>query len=186
VGGLPRTTPCAKEMNHAWQLPATYGDDVQYLFSAIDRYFGTIYNTKMKEIPRVVFDTNVLFSALRSRLGVSFQLLSLVGQSRFSLQVSAPLIAEYEAVLKRGQLALNHDQIDDVIDFLCAHSEHHKIFYLWRPTLKDPNDDFILELAVKANASIVTWNMADFKKASPFAIPVMTPREFLHHLETQK
>ena len=137
----------------------------------------------MKLQPRIVLDTNVLYSALHSRLGVSFQVLSMVGQSKFSLQVSAPLVAEYEAVLKRGQLKLTPQQIDDVIDFVCANSEHHKIFYLWRPTLKDPDDDFLLELAVKAQASIVTWNMADFKKADKFGISIMTPRALLKQLE---
>ena len=136
-------------------------------------------------MPRVVFDTNVLFSALHSRLGVSFRLLSMVGPSRFALQVSAPLIAEYEAILKRGQLALSDDQIDDVIDFVCANSEHHKIFYLWRPALKDPDDDFLLELAVKAQATIVTWNTADFKKAAVFNVPAITPRTLLQQLENQ-
>ncbi len=137
----------------------------------------------MKLQPRIVLDTNVLYSAFHSRLGVSFQVLSMVGQSKFSLQVSAPLVAEYEAVLKRGQLKLTPQQIDDVIDFVCANSEHHKIFYLWRPTLKDPDDDFLLELAVKAQASIVTWNMADFKKADKFGISIMTPRDLLKQLE---
>jgi putative PIN family toxin of toxin-antitoxin system len=139
----------------------------------------------MSGLPRVVFDTNVLVSALRSRLGVSFRLLSLVGQSRFALQLSAPLVAEYEAVLKRGQLALSDEQVDDVIDFVCANSEHHKIFYLWRPVLKDPDDDFLLELAVKAQATIVTWNLADFKKASAFGVAVIDPRAFLQQLEKQ-
>lgn len=138
----------------------------------------------MSVLPRVVFDTNVLFSALRSRLGVSFQLLSMVGQSRFTLQVSAPLIAEYEDVLKRGQLTLSEAQIDDVLDYICAQSEHHRIFYLWRPVLKDPNDDFLLELAIKSQATIVTWNMADFKKASTLGVQVITPRQLLHQLET--
>lgn len=133
--------------------------------------------------PRIVLDTNVLYSALHSRLGVSFQVLRMVGQSKFSLQVSAPLVAEYAAVLKRGQLALTAEQIDDAIDFVCANSEHHKIFYLWRPTLKDPDDDFLLELAVKARASIVTWNIADFKKADKFGISILTPRELLKLLE---
>lgn len=133
--------------------------------------------------PRIVIDTNVLYSALRSQLGVSYRLLSMVGQARFSLQVSAPLIAEYEDVLKRGQLALSHAQIEDVIDYLCAQSEHHRIFYLWRPLLKDPNDDFILELAVKAQASIVTWNVADFKKAASLHVQVMSPRQLLEILE---
>lgn len=139
----------------------------------------------MPFLPRVIFDTSVLFSALHSRLGVSFRLLSMVGTSRFALQVSAPLVAEYEAVLKRGQLALSDDQIDDVIDFVCANSEHQKIFYLWRPVLKDPDDDFLLELAVKAQATIVTWNTADFKKAAAFNVPVITPRTLLQQLENQ-
>ena len=139
----------------------------------------------MSKLPRVVFDTNVLVSALRSRLGVSFRLLSLVGQSRFALQLSAPLVAEYEAVLKRGRLALSDEQVDDVIDFVCANSEHHKIFYLWRPVLKDPDDDFLLELAVKAQATIVTWNLADFKKASALGVAVIDPRAFLQQLEKQ-
>lgn len=137
----------------------------------------------MIHLPRIILDTNVLFSALRSRLGASFRLLNMVGQARFSLQVSAPLIAEYEAVLKRGQLSLSDAQIDDVIDYVCAHSEHHKIFYLWRPALKDPNDDFLLALAVKSQASIVTWNVADFKKANTWGIDVITPQQLLQHLE---
>jgi putative PIN family toxin of toxin-antitoxin system len=137
----------------------------------------------MKSLPRMVLDTHVLVSALKSRLGVSFRLLSLVGQSRFALQVSAPLVAEYEAVLKRGQLALSDEQVDDIVDFVCAHSEHHKIFYLWRPVLKDPDDDCLLELAVKAQATIVTWNLADFKKASQFGVSVISPRDFLRQLE---
>ena len=139
----------------------------------------------MNELPRIVLDTNVLVSALRSRQGVSFQLLSWVGQSRFSLQVSAPLVAEYEAVLKRGQLVLTDQQVDDVIDFVCANSEHHKIFYLWRPVLKDPDDDFLLELAVKSQASIVTWNVKDFKKAVSFGVTVTDPRSFVQQLEKQ-
>ena len=136
-------------------------------------------------IPDIVLDTNVLLAALRSSRGISFQLLSLFGQGRFVFHVSVPLVAEYEAVLKRGQLALSASQIDDVIDYVCAESIHHKIFYLWRPALKDANDDFVLELAVKAQASIVSWNVKDFTRAESFGIRVMTPRDFLFSLESQ-
>ena len=104
-------------------------------------------------------------------------------ENHFQLHVSTPLIAEYEAVLKRGHLTLTEQQIDDVIDFICAQAIHHKIFYLWRPTLKDPDDDFVLELAVNSGASIITWNLADFKRANRFAVNVLTPREFLNQLE---
>jgi cyclase len=98
--------------------------------------------------------------------------------------ISTPLIAEYEAVLKRGQLRLTDPEIDDVIDFLCASAQAHEIFYLWRPVLKDPDDDFLLELAIKSGACVVTWNVSDFKNAASLGVAVMTPAEFLQQLET--
>lgn len=131
----------------------------------------------------IVLDTNVLLTALKSSRGSSFRLLAMLETQQYQLHISTPLIAEYESVLKRGHLALSDLQIDDIIDFMCARAIHHKIFYLWRPTLKDPDDDFILELAVKAGASIVTWNLADFKRANKFAVNVLTPRDFLAQME---
>jgi len=131
----------------------------------------------------VVMDTNVLLSALRATRGASYRLLSMVGNGGFRLHLSTPLVAEYESVLKRGSLALTAPQIDDVVDYLCAHATHHQIYYLWRPVLKDPGDDFVLELAVKAQARIVTWNLADFKRAAPLGIEAQNPRDFLHFLE---
>ena len=133
----------------------------------------------------IVLDTNVLVAALKSSRGASFRLLSLVEHDRFTLHLSTPLVSEYEAVLKRGITALSAEEIDDIIDFLCSRAILNKIFYLWRPVLKDPDDDFVLELAVKANAAIVTWNVADFKRAARFGIAVMTPRKFLISLEIQ-
>jgi len=131
----------------------------------------------------IVLDTNVLVAALKSSRGSSFRLLSLVEKDFFVVHVSTTLITEYEAVLKRGITVLTAAEIDNVIDFICSRAVLNKIFYLWRPVLKDPGDDFVLELAVKANAAVVTWNGADFKHAARFGIAVMTPREFLVSLE---
>lgn len=133
----------------------------------------------------VILDTNVLVAALKSSLGASFQLLSMVEHDRFVLHLSTPLVAEYEAVLKRGLTPLSAAEIDDVIDFLCSKAVLNPIFYLWRPMLKDPGDDFVLELAVKSNAMIVTWNTADFKPAAQLGVAVVTPREFLALPEVQ-
>jgi predicted nucleic acid-binding protein len=81
-------------------------------------------------------------------------------------------------------MSLSQSQIDDVIDYVCAESIHHKIFYLWRPALKDASDDFVLELAVKAQAMIVSWNVRDFTRAGSFGIRVLTPHDFLISLES--
>ncbi len=134
-------------------------------------------------MPDIVIDTNVLVAALKSSRGLSYRLLALVGSDRFRIHVSIPLVVEYEAVLKRMGLALSAAEIDDVIDFLCAKATGHEIFYLWRPMLKDPDDDFLLELAVTAAASIVTWNIDDFRRAKSLGIQAITPREFLASLE---
>lgn len=133
----------------------------------------------------IILDTNVLVAALKSSRGASFQLLSMVEHDQFVIHLSTPLVTEYEAVLKRGLTPLAVAEIDDVIDFLCSKAVLNQIFYLWRPMLKDPGDDFVLELAVKSNATIVTWNTADFKPAARLGIAVLTPREFLASLELQ-
>lgn len=131
---------------------------------------------------QIIVDTNVLLSALRSQLGASFRLLSLIEDARFQMNLSVALVLEYEDVLKRPELNLNLNvqEIDDVINFLCKSSNLHEIFYLWRPTLRDPKDDFVLELAVESNCDyIVTFNTKDFAKAELFGIKAITPKDFL-------
>ena len=60
------------------------------------------------------------------------------------------------------------------------------IHFLWRPTLTDPRDEFILELAVAANGNaIVTHNVRDFVGARRFAVQIITPGDFLVALEAE-
>ncbi len=130
----------------------------------------------------VVFDTNVLISALRSKRGASFKLLSNVDRGVYTLQLSVPLLFEYESVLKRDcvHTGLCKKDVDAILDYLCLVSEKRKIFYLWRPQLKDPSDDFILELAVESRCRyIITFNKKDFERSNDFGIALATPKEFL-------
>jgi len=131
---------------------------------------------------QIVLDTNVLVAALKSSRGASFRLLSLIDSGRFTVNLSTPLVAEYEEVLQREILHLSRAEINNIIDYLCSVGKRHKIFYLWRPVLKDADDDFILELAVKCGADIITWNVKDFKRAGEFGIIVKTPAEFLRQI----
>ena len=132
---------------------------------------------------KIVIDTNVLRSALTSKNGASFKILSLLAERRFRLFLSTTLVLEYEAVLKREISGLEHRYIDDILDYICVTGEKEEIFFLWRPILKDPNDDFLLELAVKAGADIVTHNVKDFEQACRFGVRVFTPKEFLGELK---
>ncbi len=131
---------------------------------------------------QIIIDTNVLLSALRSDSGASFQLLRLIPDERFEINLSVPLVLEYEDVLKRPEMdvPLDHATIDDIIDFLCQTGRLRIIRFLWRPTLRDPDDDFLLELAVECNCDyIVTFNTKDFLNSSSFGISAITLAEFL-------
>lgn len=143
-----------------------------------------IYNVCVKR--HVVLDTNILLSAIKSSKGASFRLLKLVGTGKFTINISTPLMAEYEEVLKREIKTITLDAIDDILDYLCAESDKHEIFYLWRPVLKDPDDDFLLELAVKSDSTIITFNKIDFRKAQQFGVAVLTPQEFLKMIGESK
>ena len=136
-------------------------------------------------ILKIVIDTNVFISALRSSHGASYRLLRLVGKDRFTTYVSVPLVLEFESTAKRQSrsIGLLHSDIDDILDYLCMVSEHRRIFFLWRPFLKDPKDDMVLELAVVAEVEyIVTHNLEDFHEVEHFGIKAITPKEFLRKI----
>jgi putative PIN family toxin of toxin-antitoxin system len=136
-------------------------------------------------VPFVVLDTNVVVTGLRSRKGTAFRLLSLVGKGRFEICLSVPIVLEYETVLL-GQLEHLHltgADIDDLLDYFCSIGKHQEIHYLWRPFLKDPKDDLVLELAVAGNCEvIITYNGRDFAGTERFGIRILTPGQFLRRI----
>jgi len=148
---------------------------------------GIGYNT-IVEGPRVVLDTNILVAALRSRRGASFQVVSEVGRDRFELVVSVPLVVEYEeALTKTRPPEVTEADIAVFLDYLCSQARLQEIFYLWRPHLRDPKDDLILEAAVAGNCqAIVTHNQRHFGGAAAFGIQVLSPVEFLRLLGVVK
>lgn len=130
----------------------------------------------------VVFDTNVLISALKTSSGASFQLIRMIQTGHIQPALSAPLMFEYDDVASRPGL-LPHFQpaeIDAFLDWFTSVSSLHKVYFLWRPLLKDPKDDMVLECAVSAGARyIVTYNLNDFFKAESLGVHVLTPPELL-------
>lgn len=133
-------------------------------------------------VPRVVLDTNVLVAASRSTRGASAKLLSLVGTGRFDICVSVPLVLEYEAAFSRD-LEPNSDEWRfwmDILDYFCAVASRQEIFFLWRPFLRDPKDEMVLEVAVAGGCSaLITYNTRDFVGAEQFELSIYTPKEFL-------
>ena len=139
---------------------------------------GIAYDTVSMAV-NVVLDTNVLVAAMRSRRGASYKLLTLLGSGKFEVSVSVGLVLEYEDALRR-RVPLGEDDVDNVLDYLCAVANKPRVYYLWRPMLRDPNDDLVLEVAVAGGCeAIVTFNRRDFRGADRFGVRVLSPRELL-------
>jgi putative PIN family toxin of toxin-antitoxin system len=132
---------------------------------------------------RLVLDTDVLVAALRSDRGASRQLLLSALDREVELLVSVPLMLEYEAVLTRPEhldaSGLTAKEMNEVLDGLAKVIVPVHLRFLWRPRLKDPADEMVLETAVNGGADrLVTFNLRHLAKAArEFGIPAMQPRE---------
>ncbi len=134
---------------------------------------------------KVVLDTDVVLAAVLSERGASRQLLLRVVDGALPAVVSVPLMLEYEAVLKRPQhlqaSGLTVDDVEIVLDQLAASMQPVDLFFLWRPLLRDAEDDMVLETAVNGGAdAIVTFNTGDFGDVPRrFGITVSRPGDLL-------
>lgn len=143
------------------------------------------------KINRIVLDTNILVAASRSSNGASFALLQALRNRRFIALASVPLLLEYEAVLKRPEhLAVGGRTVamtDAFLDAMTLFIEPVHLHYLWRPQLRDPADEMVLETALNGRAdALVTLNINDFAPASHFRLPIHTPGAFLRHLQQEQ
>jgi putative PIN family toxin of toxin-antitoxin system len=138
---------------------------------------------------RAVFDTNVVRAALWSSTGASFAIISRLPDPRIKVLLSVALFFEYEDVLTRSSNPPSGFEPAEIMKFLmnfAALAERTKIFFHWRPWLRDPNDEMILDLAIAGSAThIVTFNLGDFVGVeASFGIRVVTPAAFLRLLRS--
>lgn len=140
---------------------------------------------------RVVLDTDVLVSAIRSERGASRLLLRDAFRKRYRLLASVPLMLEYEAVLTRTQHLqasdLSSGNIQELLDAVAAVAEPVRLAFLWRPVLPDPDDDMVLETAINGRADmLVTLNGRHFRAATrSFAVEVVAPGDAVRWFREQ-
>lgn len=140
---------------------------------------------------RLVLDTCLLVAAGRSRNGAAFALLQRLRAGDFVALASVPLFLEYEATLKRPEhLAVGPRtpaMVEAFLDALSTRTEPVHLHYLWRPQLRDPADEMVLETALNGRAdALVTFNVNDFLPARNFGLPVRTPADLLAELSRPK
>lgn len=141
-------------------------------------------------VRKIVLDTDVVVTALRSVTGGSNAVLVAVAHGRLVPLVTPALFLEYEAVLKRPEQRQVHgldlDAIDRFLAALAAASEAVKISFQWRPQLRDANDEMVLETALNGRAdALVTHNVKDFAAVAPrFGLRILRPGELLKEIRS--
>lgn len=135
---------------------------------------------------RIVIDTSVFVAAARSRLGASFELIRRIPDPAFLPCLSIGLYLEWQQVLTRPENrppSISADDVRAYLRYIASQCHLQEIHFLWRPMLRDPDDDMVLELAFSSNCrSIITHNTADFQNSQQLGIEALTPRDFLNRM----
>ena len=149
-----------------------------------------LYVISFLQIPmRLVLDTDVVVAAMRSDGGASRQLLLAALDRRIAVLASVPLMLEYEAVLTRPEhlkeSGLRAEEMNEVLDALAAVIEPVALRFLWRPRLKDPADEMVLETAVTGDADrLTTFNVRHLAEAARvFGIRTSRPGAVLREMQ---
>jgi predicted nucleic acid-binding protein len=125
---------------------------------------------------------------MRSPKGASAALLRAARRGQIVLVANVALALEYDATcrLAEHRLAsgLDLDDVEVFVDAVLAMVDPVESHFIWRPQLRDPGDEFVLEAAVNGRAeAIVTFNLRDFGAVPRrFGIELLTPAEALRRI----
>ena len=126
---------------------------------------------------------------MRSPAGASAALLLATLERRLTLLANVAMVLEYEAVCGREQhrlaAGLSMADVQRFVDGVASLVEPVSSHFIWRPQLRDPGDEMVLEAAVNGMAdAIVSFNHRDFANVPQrFGIRLLWPREALKELE---
>ena len=132
----------------------------------------------------------MIIAAMRSPAGASAALLAAARYSVFRMIGTVALALEYEATCllpeHRAAAGLSPGDVDAFVNGVLAMIEPIEPYFLWRPQLRDPGDELVLEAAINGQAAaFVTFNRRDFGAApARFGIEPLTPRQMLQRVRT--
>lgn len=129
-------------------------------------------------VARVVVDTNVLLEGLTQQGSASGLLIDAWFASLLQVCVSNALAYEYASVLSRKLSQARWERLQPVLGALLLETHSVAIYFSWRPISPDPGDEHVIDCAMNTGATVITWNLRDFRLArESLGMPVMTPTE---------
>ena len=136
---------------------------------------------------KVVLDTHIFISALIGKKdSYSRLILNNIFDEKIIPLMGEALFHELQDVMERDALfarcALNKLERSDLFEAFLGCCKWTRIYYLWRPNLRDEADNHLIELAVAGGAeTIITENLRDFTGGElnfPY-LKVVTPETFI-------
>lgn len=137
---------------------------------------------------RLVLDTDVIIAAMRSPTGASTALLDAALNKKLIMLASVPLFIEYDAKCTDPkhwtEAGLTKEQANSYVNGIATLVKPVKTHFLWRPVLRDPNDEMVLEVAMNGQAdAIVTFNHRDYRGVSErFNLDILLPSEAIRRV----
>ncbi len=140
-------------------------------------------------LKRIVLDTCVIESSLRSKLGASYEIFKNIPANKFRFGVSVPLYLEYEYRIEHlfteRLITISSKAKNAILKALAFYADEVPIYYKVRPNLIDENDNMVFECAENYNTDfIVTHNITDFQRSDlkPYKFKIITPQQFLQEV----
>ncbi|MBF5038435.1 putative toxin-antitoxin system toxin component, PIN family [Methylophilus sp. 13] len=134
---------------------------------------------------KIVLDTDVIIAGMRSPSGASAEIIRRARRGELTLMASVSLFMEYEAKctlpIHYQAAGLSAQEAEIFINTLASIISPVKTHYLWRPQLRDPADEMVLEAAVNGCAkALISFNQKHFGLTPQrFGIQLLLPSEFL-------
>lgn len=140
---------------------------------------------------RLVLDTDVVLSGLRSVTGGSRILLFAIEAKAVTPRIGVATLIEYEAVLTRSEhrsvTGLGVEEVDRFLNGFMMYADEVAPHFRLRPSIRDPDDELFMELAINGQAeALVTFNVGDYRpigsRSAVQTIEVCRPGDILRRL----
>jgi predicted nucleic acid-binding protein len=131
----------------------------------------------------IVVDTNVVFEGLTKQGSASDLIVTTWLAGLLNVYTSNALAYEYESTFSNKLSPIRWRQAKPLLLKMLKHVQFVPIYYSWRPLSPDPGDEHVIDCALNANATVITANSRDFRKAQEeVGLLVLSPVEFVNQL----